>query len=213
MTFAALRRTASFWLAIVSVAMLVLTSFMDGESRGNLFVAAGVIPVRLSGFDLPGAVPAWLTPLTSAFLHADWLHLLTNMLLLVWCGLQVERIIGPLRLTALYLLGALGAAIVQWQWDTLSTAPMIGASGAVSAIIGVFSLAYGRPKRVTGQPAADRAIHAAWLLAAWVVIQWMVGVLGEGAGYAIATPAHVGGFVTGLALWPLLKSRPKKDLA
>ena len=86
-----------------------------------------------------------------------------------------------------------------------STIPVIGASGAISAVIGAFALSFGEAKRITRSPWLNRLFNAAWLLAAWVVMQMMIGWLAGGQGLLLATPAHVGGFLAGLLLQrPLL---------
>ena len=83
--------------------------------------------------------------------------------------------------------------------------PMIGASGAISAVIGAFALSFGRARMITKSPVANRWINAAWLMVAWVVLQVMMGWLAGGQGFLLATPAHVGGFAAGLLLQrPLL---------
>jgi membrane associated rhomboid family serine protease len=88
---------------------------------------------------------------------------------------------------------------------------MIGASGAISAVIGAFALSFGRPKQVVRSPGLNRLINAAWLLASWVVLQVMVGVLAGQSGMLLATPAHIGGFLAGLLLQrPLLLWRFRK---
>ncbi len=82
---------------------------------------------------------------------------------------------------------------------------MIGASGAVSAVIGAYSLSFGRPRQFTRSQNANRWINALWLMIAWVVLQLMIGWLAGGQGYLLATPAHIGGFAAGLLLQrPLL---------
>ena len=82
---------------------------------------------------------------------------------------------------------------------------MIGASGAVSAVIGAFALSFGQAKAITQSPRVNRLINAAWLLAAWVVLQMMVGLLAGSRGVLLATAAHVGGFIAGLLMQrPLL---------
>ena len=104
----------------------------------------------------------------------------------------------------LYVVGAFAAAGAQWLADPLGTVPMVGASGAISAVVGAFALSFGRPK---GHPLVrvNRWINVAWLLAAWVVLQLMVGGSPDGQGYLLATPAHIGGFSPGLLLQrPLL---------
>jgi membrane associated rhomboid family serine protease len=82
---------------------------------------------------------------------------------------------------------------------------MIGASGAISAVMGAFALSFGRAKRVSASPAVNRWVNAAWLLVAWVALQTMMGWLAGSEGTLLATPAHVGGFAVGLLLQrPLL---------
>ena len=82
---------------------------------------------------------------------------------------------------------------------------MIGASGAISAVIGAFALSFGQQKRIVSSPGLNRSLNALWLLVAWVVLQMMMAWLAGGQGYLLATPAHIGGFVAGLLLQrPLL---------
>ncbi len=154
---------------------------------------------------LYAAVPAWLTPLSSTIVHGGALHVALNLLMLVWCGTKVERILGPAGLVVLYLVGAYTAAVAQWLASPLSPTPMIGASGAISAVIGAFALSFGQQKRLVSSPSLNRSLNAMWLLAAWVVLQLMTGLLAGTQGYLLATPAHIGGFVAGLLLQrPLL---------
>ena len=88
---------------------------------------------------------------------------------------------------------------------------MIGASGAISALFGLYALFFGTPRQVTRSQKLNRWIHAVWVLAAWVVLQWMAGMLAGGQGVMLATPAHIGGFVAGLLLQrPLLMWRYRK---
>jgi len=166
----------------------------------------GFIPARLTGsVVVSGAVPAFLTPLSATIAHAGPLHLLINLIMLAWCGNWVERGLGARSLVILFALGAFAAAFAQWAVDPNSIIPMIGASGAVSAVVGAFALSYGKPKRLVASPRINRAINALWLLIAWVVLQLMTGYAAGMQGVLLATPAHVGGFVLGLALQrPLL---------
>lgn len=166
----------------------------------------GFVPLRFSGVIWYNAsVPPWLTPLTSTFVHGGALHVALNLLMLLWCGSKVERILGPGPLVLLYVTGAFAAAIAQWLASPMSPTPMIGASGAISAVIGAFALSFGQQKRIVSSPGLNRSLNAMWLLAAWVVLQMMTGLLAGTQGYLLATPAHIGGFVAGLLLQrPLL---------
>jgi membrane associated rhomboid family serine protease len=189
--------------AVTALAWLITVLLgLDNQAAAGM----GFIPARLSGFPVPwDAVPAWLTPLSATLVHSGFLHLGFNLLIFVWCGSQVERVLGRGGLILLYVVGAYAAAAGQWLSDPNGVVPMIGASGAVSAVIGAFALSFGRAKHITGSARVNRWINIVWLLAAWIVMQVLVGWTAGGQGYLLATPAHIGGFIAGLLLQrPLL---------
>lgn len=196
-------RTATFAITVLTAVawLIAVLSGMEGAAAYQL----GFIPLRLTR-DMMGAwLPVALTPLSATLVHSGLVHLGFNLLIFVWCGALVERMLGRTGLVVLYLLGAYASAATQWAADPNSAVPMVGASGAISAVMGAYALSYGRPKRVTSSPAANRWINAVWLLVAWAILQAMVGYIAGGQGYLLATPAHIGGFAAGLALQrPLL---------
>ena len=200
----AIPRTATVAITALTVMAWILT-VAAGQSD-NATLAMGFIPARFSGLPVPWpALPAFLTPLSATLVHSGFIHLGFNMLILVWCGTNVERVLGGFGVLALYFVGAFAAALAQWGVDPYNTVPMVGASGAISAVIGAFALSFGRPKRFTSSVTANRWINALWLMVAWVVLQLMMGWLAGAQGYLLATPAHVGGFAAGLLLQrPLL---------
>jgi membrane associated rhomboid family serine protease len=195
--------------ALTAVAWLL--AVVTGQSE-NAQLALGFVPARLSGAVVPWpALPAVLTPLTATLVHAGLIHLGFNLLIFVWCGTAVERVLGKTGLIVLYLVGAYAAALAQWATDPMGTVPMVGASGAISAVMGAFALSFGRAKAFTNNLRVNRWINVVWLLVAWVVLQLMMGWLAGGQGYLLATPAHVGGFAAGLLLQrPLLLWRYRK---
>ncbi len=203
-------RSATVAIAIVTAAVSAL--FILGGQIEEAALRFGFIAARATGgMTLDGALPLWLTPWSATLVHGGWLHLAFNLLMLVWVGAQVERVLGAANLLFAYLVGALVAAGAEWLVDPGAFVPMIGASGAVSAIFGIYALMAARPKAVTGSARANRAIHVAWLLAAWVAIQWLNGMLSAGQGIMLATAAHIGGFVAGLAMQrPLLLWRYRR---
>lgn len=203
------RLTATAVIAIVTVAVSTV-AILGGINFWAVF--GGFIPARLSGIvELPGALPAWITPFSSALLHGGWAHLGINMLMLLFAGSQVERVIGGSGLVLAYVIGGLAAVLAQYLFNPASPIPMIGASGAISALFGLYALFFGRPKQVTRNQKLNRSIHVGWLLVTWVVLQWMAGLLAGGEGVMLATPAHVGGFIAGLLLQrPLLLWRYRK---
>ena len=99
----------------------------------------GFIPLRVIGirrWPWPAA-PAFLTPLTATLVHSGLVHLGFNLLILLWCGTQVERVLGATGLLVLYVVGAYAAAAAQWaRRSRWGRTPMIGASGAISAVMG-----------------------------------------------------------------------------
>ena len=203
-------RSASVALAAVTALAWVVTAALNLGDQAALTM--GFIPDRFSGGVLPfPAVPAVLTPLSSTLVHGGFFHLALNLLILIWCGSWVERVLGTPALILIYLVAAFVAAAVQWAAGPHMNVPMIGASGAISGLIGAFALSFGRARRLVQSERLNRWINAAWLLAAWVVLQLMSAFLAGAQGLMLATPAHVGGFLAGLALQrPLLLWRYRK---
>jgi membrane associated rhomboid family serine protease len=205
-----LTRSATNVITLVT-ALAWLVAVLIGQSE-QAALALGFIPARLSGAPVSWpAVPAFLTPLSATLVHSGLIHLGFNLLVFVWCGAAVERVIGNWGLVVLYVIGAYAAALAQWAVDPAGSVPMVGASGAISAVMGAFALSFGRARRVSSSPAVNRWVNAIWLMLAWVVLQLMMGWLAGGQGFLLATPAHVGGFAAGLLLQrPLLLWRYRK---
>ena len=150
------------------------------------------------------AIPAWLTPLTATLLHGGVLHLLFNMVMLIYCGREAERALGSVAVGVLYFVGAYAAAAGQWAQDPRSMIPMIGASGAISAVVAAYALLYGRNRARNVGPLSAGLIHALWLGAAWTVINLLIG-FATLTDQPVAIGAHIGGFLAGLVLTrPLL---------
>jgi len=203
-------RSATNAIAVITALAWVVAVAIGKSDEAAL--ALGFIPARLSGTVVPWpALPVILTPLSATLVHAGLIHLGFNLLVFVWCGAAVERVLGKTGLIVLYLIGAYAAALAQWAVDPSGTVPMVGASGAISAVMGAFALSFGRAKAVTNNLRINRWINVVWLLVAWVILQVMMDWLAGGQGYALATPAHVGGFAAGLLLQrPLLLWRYRK---
>lgn len=203
------RLTATSAIALVTAAVSLFITFTHREV--DAAVLAGFIPARISGLiDTTGftAVPALLTPLSAALIHAGLFHLGMNLLMLVFTGRETEKALGPWNILLLYLVGAYAAAGAQWLVDPQSIRPMIGASGAASAIVGAYSLLFGRSRAQAIGPIPAKVVHVVWLALAWVAINLLTAFAFYGAGVAVAAAAHIGGFLVGLALArPLLMWR------
>ncbi|HEX8621949.1 MAG TPA: rhomboid family intramembrane serine protease [Allosphingosinicella sp.] len=202
-------RRAPVTLAIAGLtAAAWLPAWLAGWQEGAA-IAGGFIPARigtLAGADLP--VPALLTPLTATLVHSGFFHLFLNLITLLFCGRSVEPVLGGRGIAILYLVGAYAAAAAQYAVDPAGTAPMVGASGAISALLGAYALLFGRNKVKVAHPGLATFLHALWLGGAWIVLQLLVGFTFETSGLRIAVAAHIGGFLAGMALArPLLLLR------
>lgn len=186
-------------VAIVTVAAWLVAQL--GGWQDVAIVAGGFIPARVAGLEgdiLP--VPVWLTPLTATLVHSGFLHLFFNLLMLLICGRALEPVIGGRGVAILYLAGAFAAAAAQYPVDPESTVPMVGASGAVSAVLGAYALTFSRNKVKVADPRLAALLHALWLGAAWIVFQLLIGFTYRTGGLRIAIAAHIGGFLAGLIL-------------
>ncbi len=172
-------------------------------------VWAGFIPLRAEGLRGDEAfAPFFLTPLTATLVHAGLMHLVFNLLIHLFCGRSVETIIGGRQFLILYVVGAYAAAAAQYAMEPTALTPMIGASGAISAVLGAYSMMFGRNRVKVANPMVALWLNSLWLIAGWVVLQLIVGFTFETLGARIAIAAHVGGFVAGLLLAkPLLLLR------
>ena len=151
--------------------------------------------------------------LTSMFLHGSWLHLLGNMWFLYLFGNNVEDSMGHLRFLGFYLLTGVAAALGQVMLDPAAATPMVGASGAISGVMGGYLVLYPRVRVFTFVPIGfflmSMALPAWTMLIYWLVLQVLGGltaVAGARAG-GVAFAAHVGGFVVGAVLIKLFARR------
>ena len=190
--------TAAAWLAV-----LLTGQELFADAHG------GFVPARLHdlhGIDL--AVTLLATPLTATLLHSGLVHIGFNLLILLFCGRVVENILGGRGMAILYVVGAYTAAAANYLAAPHSPIPMIGASGAISAVVGASAMLFGRNKVNVRNPVLARWLHVLWLAAAWIVLNVLMGYSFELNGLDIAVAAHIGGFLAGLALAkPLLLLR------
>jgi len=205
--------------ARATIAIVIITglAWLVADMAGQvdrLAVIAGFIPARVeAGLALPGALPVWLTPLSATLVHANLWHVAFNLLMIGFCGRFVEVSIGPGAMVLLYVVGAYAAAAVQYLVMPGSVIPMVGASGAGSAVIGAYALLYGKRRAPGWGPIPGQLLNVLWLAVGWIGLQALIGLSSGGVpgmpdGSLIATPAHVGGFLAGLVLArPLLLFR------
>jgi len=186
-------------IAILTAAAWLIASL--GGWQDVAAVAGGFIPARVGGLEgdvLP--VPVLLTPLTATLVHSGFFHLFFNLLMLLLCGRALEHVLGGRGILILYLVGAYAAAAAQYPVDPGELAPMVGASGAVSALLGAYALLFSQNKVKVADPRLATMLNALWLGAAWIGFQLLIGFTFEGTALRIAIAAHIGGFIAGLVL-------------
>ena len=154
----------------------------------------------------------WYTAVTSMFMHGGWLHIIGNMWFLWIFGNNVEDAMGTRRFVVFYLLCGLAAAALQIGANPDSTVPMVGASGAIGGVMGAYIVLYPRVHVHMLVPLGffitTFAVPAVFMLAYWLLIQLVSGVLSSGAqGGGVAFWAHVGGFVAGMGLIFLFRDK------
>ena len=154
----------------------------------------------------------WYTPLTSMFMHGGWLHLIGNMWFLWVFGNNIEDSMGHFRFLIFYLLCGLLAAGTQVAVQPSSAIPMVGASGAISAVMGAYIVLYPRVKVhmliFLGIFVTTIKVPAVWMLGYWFFLQIIGGIpaLASESG-GVAFWAHAGGFIAGAVLIFLFKDR------
>lgn len=182
--------------------------------RDRFVIQYGLIPAEFwSGKDLPPLTPfpIWVTLFTAMFLHGGWLHLLSNMWYLWLFGDNVEAALGRGRFLVFYLLSGVGAALLQMAVYPRTTAPMIGASGAIAGVMGAYLVLYPWARVLTLVPVFFFVqlveVPAFLLLGLWFVLQFLSGLVDRSAMGGVAWFAHLGGFITGALLVLVLKRR------
>ena len=201
---------------LIIVACVAVWSSLQGaglseQTLVDAICAYGAIPLEVTGQGMTGSSAGapcalggwtWQALFSSMFMHASWMHLIGNMWFLWIFGNNVEDSMGHLRFLVFYLLSGLVAAGAHVLTDPASAIPMVGASGAISAVMGGYVVLYPRARvytlffffvfvRVVPLPA--------WLLLAyWMFIQIASSALAPEGGGGVAYAAHVGGFLAGV---------------
>lgn len=205
--------TVSFITACVLIFFWQISLGSGGYQR--IVYSLGVIPVVLFGeAELPpelALVPPEATLITSMFLHGGLMHLAGNMLFLWIFGNNIEDSMGHGRFVIFYLLCGIGAALTQAFIYPDSEVPMIGASGAISGVLGAYLLLYPHARVLVLIPLGFFLqlvrLPAVWVLGLWFVFQLLSSALADTSGGGVAFFAHIGGFVAGMLLIAAFKRR------
>jgi membrane associated rhomboid family serine protease len=195
------------------IIFLMTGAFQSDQLLAGVATSFGVVPSDLThaaSQNIPySPIPEPLTFLTYMFLHASWMHLISNMLFLWVFADNVEDAFGYFAFALFYLLCGIAGALAHVAMTPDSPAPLIGASAAVSGVIGAYVLLY--PKARVWILLFFRIplrISAIWVLGGWFLLQVFSVLTAEtGSEVQVAWWAHIGGFVAGLAITLVLRSR------
>ncbi len=189
---------------------------MDERQLQAFIQLVAVIPVEYTAFVLGEPVPLLkllLAPFASMFLHGGWMHLLGNMWFLYLFGDNVEDAMGHARYLVLYLLTGIAATVAHVLLHPSSPIPVVGASGAISGVVGAYFFLFPRARVLTLVPIfffVDIVLLPAFVyIGLWFLMQFWSGLLALAVPHigGVAWWAHIGGFVAGLLLAPLMRER------
>ena len=201
-------RLVTLTLIVLNVLAFFLEVSRPSPDALQAFIQSwGVVPREYSaGRDLAPHIPLpfWSTLLTSMFLHGGWMHLGGNMLYLWIFGDNLEKAMGHVRFLLFYLVCGIAAGLAHIVFNARSNIPTVGASGAISGILGGYMLMFPRNRVRVLMRGGVTAVPAFVMLGLWILIQ-LVSSVGsvartEETGGGVAFLAHVGGFVAGLVL-------------
>ena len=167
--------------------------------------------------DIASPVPTVATIFTSMFIHGGFMHLAGNMMFLWVFGDNIEDRLGHVKYLVFYLVAGVAATLSQWAINTDSQVPLIGASGAISGVLGAYLMMYPNNKikaLIVFFFITVVEMRAVWLLGAWFVWQLIQGSLSLGlaGSVSVAFFAHIGGFVAGMGLAALYKLAIREPL-
>ena len=199
---------ATIAIIAICVAIFLWLAVQPAETRAQLLRQWGAVPTVLASESVPLALRV-LRLLTALFIHADWLHLIGNLLFLMIFGLSAERALGSPRFLALFLFGGALANLVGAFTLANTSAPIIGSSGAVSAIVGAYFALFPRARLGLVLPLGlfleFVRIPAPALIGFWILLQVLFTFAGPTFG-AVVWWTHIAGFAVGVLF--ALVSRP-----
>lgn len=204
----------NYTLIAITLAVFAIQYFLPDAQFNQATIVFGLIPGVI---DNTAAAPtAWLptnaTFITYAFLHADWMHVLSNMFFLWVFGDNIEDALGHVRYLIFYLVCGVLAAGAHMLFNTGSLAPLVGASGAVAGVMGAYVVLFPHAKLFVLAKIfipIPLPVPAFWMLGFWILTQIFYVVVGSED--LVAWWAHLGGFIAGVLLVLVLK-RPQIQL-
>jgi len=211
------RPTVTYFLIGLCVVVFLMQLGSQSYKTGQLFYSYGLIPSVLMGHDqLPMdiyAVPAYVTIFSSMFMHGGWMHLIMNMLFMWVFADNIEDNLGSRNFIIFYILCGIGAAMAHVLMDTHSQIPMIGASGAISGVLGAYIINHPKARILVLIPfffIFIIKIRALYVLGYWFVLQFINSYTMSSQEGGVAYAAHIGGFVSGMILILFFNKKAKR---
>ncbi len=207
---------ATVFLILACMGAYLWQLSLPPQARLEATTLLGFIPGVLFGYARIEGDP-WISPagaiFTAMFLHGGFFHLAGNMLYLWIFGDNIEDRVGRGRFVAFYLICGALAALCQALPDLRSTVPMVGASGAVSGVLGAYFVLYPRARVLLAMPFMLARVPVLVMLGLWFGGQLARSMLIEPGAVGVAFAAHIGGFVGGAILvrWFLRERRKRPD--
>lgn len=203
------------WIALILIIMQLGMEFLPREYLEVVFLKLAFIPLRFSNSEILWQDPfaSFISPIGHSLLHGNWLHLFSNLGMLLAFGTALHRLIGPERMLMISVIGSLAGALSVAAMEPYSRVPMIGASDAISAILGALIYISWIMAKV-GIPASmpfaskDRILT---FVAIWVGMNFLfILAPAESIGGRVAWEAHLAGFASGIiAAFCILKLSKK----
>ena len=212
----------SWAIIAICIGIFIGMKLLPYELQRQLTYLYGMVPIRYSnsawaaGFGL--RFDYYFSFLTNLFLHGGWLHIIVNIWFLWIFSKKIEDVMGHVRFLFFYLICGVVATFVQWYFDQGLVIPVVGASGAISGVLGAYFILYPYARIVVWLPLLFLPIFfelpAISFLGFWVIMQIYkatTALVFEEVVADVAWWAHLGGFVAGVFLYPLfLKNKAKE---
>ena len=206
-------------LIVLNVLAFLVELAQPSGALQSFIQAWGVVPREYATVrDLPPTIPLpfWSTLVTSMFLHGVWMHLGGNMLYLWIFGDNLEKVMGAARFALFYLLCGLAASLAYIAFGAGSNVPAVGASGAISGVLGGYLLLFPHNRVRVLTRGGVTSVPAILVLGFWIFIQFIQGIGSLAATTetgGVAYMAHIGGFVAGLVLVKFMASPRRAAIA
>jgi membrane associated rhomboid family serine protease len=199
-------------IIFVSVYFSALVTKNPSLKLATFFQHYGLVPYEITTGKAiyPSIKPAWLTFISSIFLHGGWMHLIGNMLFFWIFGNNIEDYTGSIGFIFFYIIGGIVASFTQILTDPLSKVPVIGASGAIAAVMGAYFYLFptARIKSLVFLFYFFTFVEvpAFIFLLLWFIMQLFSGFASFGSAISVAVWAHIGGFIFGFLTAVILKA-------